>query len=1533
MSFFTQKRAIENASFKKDRRNRKRSQNADVRRESNRRLCRFEELEKRELLAADPISVGVVYAEQGVEALGDKFYVAWVGGEAGSTTLDSLTINLDKNGNGKLDDGENFFDVSPDGAGVYSSVPFTVLEATEGVGYSYEVEDGGTTLTISFTNFKAGDKFVFALDVDEYQTSVDGEQNNDNSIVEGGEFGGSVVKGIAGSTVSATFSSEHYQTETWVGSFVDDYDGEYERAAALSDAYDEETLPFDLGDNNEGIWRAGVYAQIDLTPKPIVISGYVYGDRDLDCNYDLGQDDPLANVELTLVAKDGRTWTTTTDADGYYEFNAEDILPGEYEIVSQCDVKSPEGLSYFDFCAKGGEFGEKVDPLHIKIDGLEGGEVAPDNNFAKALVGSISGNVFEDRNDADGKNDGETWDGVAYPAKVELWRVDVDADGNVVKTLMETQTVDAAGGYTFVLDGSYGQNGELRKLVEKTYELREIFESADYSDGKDYVGTLGGVVSNDVFADVYVGYGEHGYNYDFGELKLGSVAGNVFEDRNDNGVFDAGEAGIAGVTVELYQWDGAGYVKIAETRTAADGSYRFDDLDIEKEYAVKELQPTDYSDGKDAVGSLGGDLENDYVSKIEIGWDQHGERYDFGELKLGSIAGNVFEDRNDDGAFGANEAGIADVTVELYQWDGADYVKIAETQTAADGSYVFENLDINRQYAVKEKQPEAYSDGKDAVGSLGGNLAANDYIDSIDVRWDQRGENYDFGELKLGSVSGYVYNDKNDDGVRDEGEPGLPGVTVELYRLDGEEYVKIAETTTDENGFYKFDSLDVERTYAVKEIQPDAWDDGKDAVGSLGGVATNDKIDAVDVYWDAQGVEYNFGELLPPGSLSGYVYEDDDNDGVRGENEAPIKDVVISLYVVEADGTATLVATRKTDENGFYKFDNLEPERTYIVRETQPDAYFDGKETVGTIFGATVGTSSTNDEIAEIELPRRGAGVEYNFGELRPASISGHVYEDENDNGVFDSGEVGIEGATLTLWILDKESGEYVATGRTVQTNANGEYVFDGLEPNRIYRVVETQPSGYDDGKDAVGSLGGEMQNDDLFAISVKPGDAGLDYDFGELPIPIPEPEPDPEPTPETPQKSNDTIPDAGGYSSPISIPSNLWGASPTHFPYTFAQPYLPGPTTTLFGGGGLPAAQSWRLSVLNGGYPRSIDALTTTFGFRGDYNLGDGAYKYVNVSWSLDDKIDGGEWLIRGANGEIFANYKFGARNAKPIVGDWNGDGADCVGIYVDGRWFLDRNGDGVWDSEDLWAELGSKSDQPVSGDWDGDGKADIGIFGPQWASDPLAISVEPGLPTDHNRTVSVDRAKNVPPSEELFRRGELNLRATKHRDAGQVRVDLIDHVFQYGNDGDVALTGDWTGDGVTKIGVYRNGDWYFDMNGDGRWNDGDVRLDRMGGAGYVPVVGDFDGDGIDTIGLFSNGDWLIDSDGDRRFDASIRFGQAGDVPVVGDFNGDGIDELAVYRPGVDADSSAPRMASDPVASPVEGQVADSTEGAALQR
>jgi serine-aspartate repeat-containing protein C/D/E len=1645
MSLFMRKNAIVNVSSSRARRKqRKRSKDAA---NAMNRVCRIEPLEKREYLAADPISVGFVYAEQYQEDLGDRFYIAWVGGEEDVTTLDSITINLDKNGNGVLDDGEAFFDTEPGGRGVYSAVPFTLVDKTSDIGYSYQVEDGGMVLTISFTNFHAGDHFIFDIDLDEYQTNT--EKDADNALVEGGEMGGSVVRGLSGSIATAVFSSPHYQTETWTGMFVDDYDGEYTRDAALSDAYDRSLLPYDLDDGNEGISQAGIYGDLDLTPKPIVISGYVYGDRNVDCNYDLGNDDPLANVGMTLVDEHGNTWTTVTDVNGYYEFSGDDLLPGKYRIFSETNLVSPEGYQYFDFCAKGGEYGQKVTPLEIEVSGMLGGELAPQNNFAKVLKGSIEGHVFEDRNDANGKEAGESWDGDAYPARIELWRIDYDSNGVKNYTLMETQTVDADGRYKFSLDGSWNEAGTLRKLPEKTYEIREIFDSPDYSDGKDYVGSLGGDTLNDVFTDIYVGYGENGYNYDFGELKLGSIAGNVWEDRNDNGIVDAGEDGIADVIVELYQWDGASYVKIGETRTDEDGSYLFDNLDIEKEYAVKEIQPSDYDDGKDAVGSLGGELSNDYVSKINIGWDEHGYDYNFGELKLGSIEGNVYEDRNDNGVFDSNETGIGNVEVELYQWNGSEYVKIAETRTAEDGSYKFDKLDINQEYAVREKQPVNYDDGQDAVGSLGGDLSndyisaipiqwdehgveynfgelklgsiagnvyedrndngvfdadetgigsvkvelyqlvdgsyvkiaetmtaedgsykfdkldinqkyavkeiqpsdyddgrdavgslggdlSNDYVNEIDIQWDDHGVEYNFGELKLGSVSGYVYHDVNDNGLMEKGEDPIANVTVELYQLVDGSYVKIAETTTDENGFYKFDSLDIEQTYAVKEIQPENWRDGKDTVGTLGGeIAANDHINDVLVKWDQHGEEYNFGELAPLGSLSGYVYEDNNNNGIMEDGEAGIANVVVKLYIVGDDGKATLVGIQETDEKGYYKFDSLDTNETYIIRETQPDEYYDGKEAIGTIFGEEVGDLSVNDEISGIMLPNGGEGIQYNFGELKPASISGYVYEDYNNNGIKESGENGIPSTVVTLQVLNEETGLYEDMNRIALTDAGGHYIFDNLEPARIYRVVETQPNGYRDGKDTIGSLGGKVANDVLYSISVAPGDKGVDYNFGELP--------------------KREIPEAGGYTPSVSIPNNLWGASPTSFPYIWYQPTIPGSMTTLYGGGGgFTEDYVWKLSVLNGGSPRfdfdlADQAAYAYGGFINGNLIDDGGLRtaFVNVAAERETGYVGVWTFADGTTKKM----KLSGLDNRPVSGDWDGDGKDDIGVFTDGSW---RLAVGDWfdtlgylsESYSLHVTLGSTGDQPVTGDWDGDGKTDIAIFGLQNSTETAVIDTDPGLPSDLNTTVTdssanlrstarfanvsaVKRAKNLPPSETLFANTESNARTAARSGAHRTRKDLVDHIFRYGSSGDVAIAGDWNGDGRAEIGFYKDGVWVLDMNGNGRIDEGDVTIRGRGGANSIPVVGDWNGDGVDNIGVFEDGEWLLDTTGDYNFNEVRNLGSKGDFPVVGDWDGDGIDEIAVYHEEIERtpqSDGTSRVVNDNQTQPVDDSNADLT-------
>jgi hypothetical protein len=200
------------------------------------------------------------------------------------------------------------------------------------------------------------------------------------------------------------------------------------------------------------------------------------------------------------------------------------------------------------------------------------------------------------------------------------------------------------------------------------------------------------------------------------------------------------------------------------------------------------------------------------------------------------------------------------------------------------------------------------------------------------------------------------------------------------------------------------------------------------------------------------------------------------------------------------------------------------------------------------------------------------------------------------------------------------------------------------------------------------------------------------------------------------------------------------------------------------------------------------------------------------------------------------------------------------------------------------------------VTGDWDGDGKTDIGVFGPSWPGDERAIAAEPGIPDPENRTRHAP--KNIPPQSHQATSGVRNLRKTS---TGQVRSDLIDHVFSHGVPGDVPLTGDWNGDGIATIGLFSAGEWYLDMDGDGKLTKADQKF-TYGLPTDVPVVGDFNGDGISEIGVYRDGVWYIDADRNRRLDAhdrAFQLGGPGQVPVVGDWDGDGRAEPGVYQPG----------------------------------
>lgn len=216
-------------------------------------------------------------------------------------------------------------------------------------------------------------------------------------------------------------------------------------------------------------------------------------------------------------------------------------------------------------------------------------------------------------------------------------------------------------------------------------------------------------------------------------------------------------------------------------------------------------------------------------------------------------------------------------------------------------------------------------------------------------------------------------------------------------------------------------------------------------------------------------------------------------------------------------------------------------------------------------------------------------------------------------------------------------------------------------------------------------------------------------------------------------------------------------------------------------------------------------DALTnfgnsTDVSIAGDFN-GDG-YDEIGIFrkglWYLDMNGDR-SWSGTGAGNDVI--YNFGIAGDAPIVGDWDGDGFDSIGIVRNGQWYLDANENGNWDGSatDILLGFGATNDKPIVGDWNGDRIDDIGVV----------------------------------------RSGYWYLDLNGNRLWGGAAGG--DTVFSFGNPADLPLIGDWNYDRKDDVGVMRGGQYYLDQNGNRDWNGiaGGDALIGFGATTDVPLIG----------------------------------------------------------------------------------------------
>jgi len=281
-----------------------------------------------------------------------------------------------------------------------------------------------------------------------------------------------------------------------------------------------------------------------------------------------------------------------------------------------------------------------------------------------------------------------------------------------------------------------------------------------------------------------------------------------------------------------------------------------------------------------------------------------------------------------------------------------------------------------------------------------------------------------------GQIYGTVFEDTDGNGILDEGEVGISGVTV---TLDG-----TTNTTTNSIGQYTFADVTA-GVHTVVETDP------------AGYFSTTPNEVHVNVELGSD-YEVNFGDALDDSefaSFSGTVFDDKNVNGERDEGELGLVGVTVTIsgdFAVSPD-------TYVTNEWGQYTF-TIVNIGTYTITEVDPEGYLSTNAIPGDPAVTRVDENTLRVEVSVL-------GVDFgnnDFGDVLATgviTISGQVWEDNGvgpghlANGQLDDDEAGLAGAVVRL-----------SSGLSQTTGTDGLFLLYG-PPNEVITVTEINPGSY----------------------------------------------------------------------------------------------------------------------------------------------------------------------------------------------------------------------------------------------------------------------------------------------------------------------------------------------------------------------------------------------------------------------------------------------------------------------------------------
>ncbi|WP_353485372.1 SdrD B-like domain-containing protein, partial [Haliscomenobacter sp.] len=468
-----------------------------------------------------------------------------------------------------------------------------------------------------------------------------------------------------------------------------------------------------------------------------------------------------------------------------------------------------------------------------------------------------------------------------------------------------------------------------------------------------------------------------------------TVGDTAFVDNDFDGLQEAGDQGLAGITVTLYNaatnavvTTNAYGLPVVPQITDATGKYLFDSLAIGNYYVVfnknTAVNGTNYVPTKEDVNANANDADDSDANPAgqtePTGFLSSGQSnltLDAGFYLPVTVGDTAFVDNDFDGLQEPGDQGLAGVTVTLYNavtnavvTTNAYGLPVVPQITDATGKYLFDSLAIGNYYVVfnkntavnganyvptKEDVNANANDADDSDANPAGQTEPTGFLTS-----GQKNLTLDAGFYLPVTVGDTAFVDNDGNGLQDPTDQGFPGVTVTLYNAINNTVVTtnayglpVVPQVTDANGKYLFDSLAVGNYYVVFNKNT--------AVNGANYVPTKEDVNANANDLDDSDAN-PAGQTDPTGLLTsgqrnltldaGFylpvvvgdtAFVDNDRDGLQEAGDQGLAGVTVTLF--NANGTpVTLDATgmpytntTSTGNNGSYLFTNLPPGSYYVV--------------------------------------------------------------------------------------------------------------------------------------------------------------------------------------------------------------------------------------------------------------------------------------------------------------------------------------------------------------------------------------------------------------------------------------------------------------------------------------------------------------------------------------------------------------------------------------------------------------------------